>query len=355
MCYANDARTQNGYHILCLLLSYAFARPCGPRHSGVYCRGYVVRHLAVFCPHVRVRADLGTEPRNAEAARSTELLVRSLLLRPQRPAVLMLSSFSPQTQSEHGFYDAEVVHNTVARFYDVPHISVKGLIYHRYLLNSTQVSQTHFLDPILMNESGHTLLADAAIAYLQSEICAHIEAVHYDGSFHEHGTESLLDYESTESASPTEFAGDADIEHKDGSNAESDVPPFLMLDTPDGNWRSRDIVPYCFTANALLHPLPNDALRGTGWTREDAAGFDKKASWFSETPGSRLRIPIEVSAGDVSVRFSQQPIEQGYGRASCWVDDNSSGAVVLVGVTSGPEEVVRYARLCLDKGAKSTG
>ncbi|KAL7005668.1 hypothetical protein EMMF5_004750 [Cystobasidiomycetes sp. EMM_F5] len=277
---------------------------------------------------------------NAEAARSTELLVRSLLLRPQRPAVLMLSSFSPQTQSEHGFYDAEVVHNTVARFYDVPHISVKGLIYHRYLLNSTQVSQTHFLDPILMNESGHTLLADAAIAYLQSEICAHIEAVHYDGSFHEHGTESLLDYESTESASPTEFAGDADIEHKDGSNAESDVPPFLMLDTPDGNWRSRDIVPYCFTANALLHPLPNDALRGTGWTREDAAGFDKKASWFSETPGSRLRIPIEVSAGDVSVRFSQQPIEQGYGRASCWVDDNSSGAVVLVGVTSGPEEVV---------------
>lgn len=51
-----------------------------------------------------------------------ELLVRSVLVRPEMPAVIVLGHFSPQVQAQHGFAGPELLHNAVAQFYDVPHI-----------------------------------------------------------------------------------------------------------------------------------------------------------------------------------------------------------------------------------------
>jgi hypothetical protein len=51
-----------------------------------------------------------------------ELLVRSILLRDDQPAIIILGHFSPQVHQTHGFGGPEVWHNTVAQFYDVPHI-----------------------------------------------------------------------------------------------------------------------------------------------------------------------------------------------------------------------------------------
>jgi hypothetical protein len=51
-----------------------------------------------------------------------ELLVRSILVRPEMPAVIVLGHFSPQIQAAHGFAGPELLHNVVAQFYDVPHI-----------------------------------------------------------------------------------------------------------------------------------------------------------------------------------------------------------------------------------------
>lgn len=51
-----------------------------------------------------------------------DLLVRSLLLRPDAPAVIMLGHFAPQTQGEYGFSGPELYHSAVAQFYDVPYL-----------------------------------------------------------------------------------------------------------------------------------------------------------------------------------------------------------------------------------------
>ena len=51
-----------------------------------------------------------------------ELLVRSILVRPDMPAVIILGHFSPQIQAVHGFAGPELLHNVVAQFYDVPHV-----------------------------------------------------------------------------------------------------------------------------------------------------------------------------------------------------------------------------------------
>ena len=51
-----------------------------------------------------------------------EVLVRSILLRPDSPAVLILGHFSPQVAMTRVFAGADHGHSLVAQFYDIPHI-----------------------------------------------------------------------------------------------------------------------------------------------------------------------------------------------------------------------------------------
>ena len=51
-----------------------------------------------------------------------ELLVRSILLRPDSPAVIILGHFSPQVHQQNGFAGPDHWHSVVSQFYDVPHI-----------------------------------------------------------------------------------------------------------------------------------------------------------------------------------------------------------------------------------------
>ena len=51
-----------------------------------------------------------------------EVLVRSILLRPDSPAVLILGHFSPQVAMTRGFAGADHGHSLVAQFYDIPHL-----------------------------------------------------------------------------------------------------------------------------------------------------------------------------------------------------------------------------------------
>jgi len=60
--------------------------------------------------------------RDQEMMDNFEILVRSLLLRPDQPAVLVLGHFSPQVHETHGFVGPDHWHSVVAQFYDVPHI-----------------------------------------------------------------------------------------------------------------------------------------------------------------------------------------------------------------------------------------
>ena len=58
-----------------------------------------------------------------------ELLVRSILLREDQPAVVILGHFSPQVHQANGFGGPETWHSLVAQFYDVPHIRYVHISY----------------------------------------------------------------------------------------------------------------------------------------------------------------------------------------------------------------------------------
>lgn len=58
--------------------------------------------------------------------------------------------------------------------------------------------------------------------------------------------------------------------------------------------------------------------------------------FYSTLPTSKLRIPVQIGAGDVGVYFLRESVRDvGEGSAvSCWVDDNYGGAAVLENAAS---------------------
>lgn len=276
----------------------------------------------------------------------------------------MLGHFAPQMQGEHGFAGAEVWHSAVAQFYDVVHLSVKGFLYEEYLLNSQKVRQTYFLDPILANAKGHELLADTVIAYLESEICqvwdaAALEAdlaglpmpniggslpggILGDDSMQGSGGSGkggLLGGVGLRQGSDAGLDSEdaAALKDKDGNRAGrstySRVPPFRIMDKPNTVTHFREIKPNCASANDLINPLPSSIFAGSGWQpispRPDDE--DERHYWYTETPGSLLKVPIKVGAGDIALYYLKGKQSEGWGTVLCWVDDNTGGAVEIRG------------------------
>ncbi|KEI37757.1 uncharacterized protein L969DRAFT_89727 [Mixia osmundae IAM 14324] len=303
------------------------------------------------------------DPHDKITLTSMDLLIRSILLRPDQPAVIMLGHFSPQLQGEHGFAGPEVWHSAVAQFYDVVHLSVKGLLYEEYLINPQKVRQSYFLDPVLANAKGHELLADTVIGYLEAEICtvwdhAAIEAemggapMPFTGS----GLAAAGAVAVGGGAdAPSGLLGgkglrkgsDAGLDAEDGATSQtgsrdalrgaafSRIPAFRILDKPHTIQNFREIKPNCASANDLINPLPASVFAGTGWTAvtPKPSDEDERHYWYSETPGSKLKVPIKVGAGEIAVYYLQGPESDGWGKLKCNVDDNYGGAVELNGVS----------------------
>ena len=64
------------------------------------------------------------------SAQYFEILLRSLLIRQDNPAVVLLGHFAPQMQEQHGYGGPESQHISIAQFYDVPHIRCSWLVLH---------------------------------------------------------------------------------------------------------------------------------------------------------------------------------------------------------------------------------
>ena len=96
-----------------------------------------------------------------------EILIRSILIRPDKFAVLLLGQFSPQTHQTHGFAGPDHWHNIVAQFYDVLHVSVKSALFPDYMRDAKSI-QKYFVDPVLASRQG---ISEILVAYLQSQIC----------------------------------------------------------------------------------------------------------------------------------------------------------------------------------------
>ncbi|PIL29132.1 hypothetical protein GSI_09181 [Ganoderma sinense ZZ0214-1] len=299
-----------------------------------------------------------------------EILIRSILLRPDSPAVLILGHFSPQVAMTRGFAGADHGHSLVAQFYDIPHISTKPILHPKYMSDPSSVNQ-YFADPVLANPAGHEVLADVLISYLQSQVCTTWAAI--TG----HSAEVLPSpaapvYPDGQAKQPTDarglFGGVADRKGAAGAappeKGQIDRAAFAALPvqnnadrerTPNPDPRLRvpamridslpmdletrpfeEVAPYCVSANDLVNPLPLSMFQGSGWAAfhppAGAAELSSHAHYFySALPTSRLRVNIQIGAGDVAVYYVKEPARDvGEGSAiECQVDDNYAGAVII--------------------------
>lgn len=66
--------------------------------------------------------------------------MRSILLRPDSPAVLVLGHFSTQRHEENGFVGPDHWHSVVSQFYDVPHIRCVAICFLILLCSLTRLT-----------------------------------------------------------------------------------------------------------------------------------------------------------------------------------------------------------------------
>ncbi|KAH9947880.1 hypothetical protein B0H21DRAFT_736781 [Amylocystis lapponica] len=311
-----------------------------------FCNGH---HIPDIADLVIVELDVD-DANESVAMEEFELLIRSILIRPDQPAVIILGHFSPQVAQANGFGGPDHWHSLVAQFYDVPH---------RY-----------FADPMLANSAGHEVISDVLVSYFQSQICAAWAAV--TGTSHELVPAvgpAIMDVNAKQ---PTDarglFGGVADRKGAAGAaapewaeNGGVNPNPVLVPETnvktpvaaahpnlrvPPARINSRpaeleahpfvEVAPYCVSANDLINPLPLSLFEGSGWAafhpRPGSADLSSHAHYFySSLPTSKLRVGIQVNAGDIGVYYVKEPNSQvGLGSAvECWVDDNYAGAVVI--------------------------
>ncbi|KIM54294.1 hypothetical protein SCLCIDRAFT_137147 [Scleroderma citrinum Foug A] len=283
-----------------------------------------------------------------------ELLVRSLLDRPDQPAVVILGHFSPQMHAQYGFAGPEHWHNIVAQFYDVPHVSVKPVFYPSYIADP-ELIDPYYTDPVLASPHGHRVLADVLISYFQSQICAAWSAA---GG---HSFESIPILVTPDAggagADPHLFGGvgarigaaapepgDKADDGKKPMQAPPSVPIYPELRIPPVRIDTRvystrpfeEPVPFCASANDLVNPVPPSLFYGSGWiSAHPPQGVSPLLTatyyWYSSMPMSRIRVPIKVGAGDIGIYYLKESMDAiGEGsQLECWVDDNYGGSVIM--------------------------
>lgn len=280
--------------------------------------------------------------------------MRSILLRDDQPAVLVLGHFAPQLQGIHGFAGPEQLHTLVAQFYDVPHISSKGLLYQDYVHNPSLAAETYFIDPVLPNTAGHQVLADTLIHYFQTQICAAWSAANgysFDvpiPSFDASGAGEAADAKGLfggmgirkGEAAAEEVAKGSPPAHLVDEPA-FQVPPFLLSTRPtigggSDSYRFTEISPFCVSANDLINPLPPSLFYGSGWHafKPKASAGDAQLEagshyWYSTYPTSKLRVPIKIRGGDVAIWYMTEARGRPSSAISCWVDNNYAGAAII--------------------------
>lgn len=192
--------------------------------------------------------------------------------------------------------------------------SVKGLLYHEYLTNPEESRASFYTDPMLANAEGHQLIADILISYFQGQICSgwaatmgHAFDVPYMGA-------PAVDPISGLPVAASGSSGDdeTDLASEGGGAAAKQrairVPQAFLLDKPSDILRFREVHPFCVSANDLINPLPPSHFFGSGWlAHHPAAGAarEEKHYWYAEIGGSRMRVPVKLSAGDVGIYYLQ--------------------------------------------------
>ena len=86
------------------------------------------------------------------------------------------------------------------------------------------------------------------------------------------------------------------------------VPKSMLSDRPSDILKFREVHPFCVSANDLINPLPPSHFFGSGWfAHHPAKGMSREEGhwWYAEVGGSKFRVPINLSAGDVAIYYLQ--------------------------------------------------
>ncbi|KAF8909785.1 CAP64-like protein [Gymnopilus junonius] len=299
------------------------------------------------------------DPPGEEMMENFEILIRSILIRPDQPAVLLLGHFSPQVHHAHGFAGPDHWHTVVAQFYDVPHISIKSAVYPDYMRDPNSIKQ-YYTDPILASVTGHDLITDILVAYMQSQICTAWSIAHgaafdavpmhtpegglgdshglFGGVGQRKGVPEPEDKEKDAVAEANRIKQENQIKEAAAAHrALMTVPPGRINTRPNSGRPYEEVAPFCVSANDLINPLPPSLFYGSGWfpyhptTTGGAALLTTAHYWYSTLPTSKIRIPMQVGAGDIGIYYLKEPVAQvGEGSSvECWVDDNHGGAKLI--------------------------
>ncbi|KAF8689676.1 hypothetical protein AX14_003219 [Amanita brunnescens Koide BX004] len=323
-------------------------------------------HLPDHTDLIIVELDSDDQP-DPTSMEQFEILIRSLLTRPEGPAVILLGHFSQQTYQTHGYAGPDHWHNTVSRFYDVPHLSTKPILLPDYLRDQTSIAK-YFADPVLANPAGHEILNDVLVSFFQTQICTAWNVAHgkafdvvplltpgnlpadtghlFGGVGQRQGVPEPPNDKKAEmepglphDAPPEPKRAIPDhIIHAIRQNGQLRVPQGRINTRPGASDRPfQEIAPFCVSANNLINPLPPSLFYGSGWSAYHPPTFGSPNLhvaghyWHSTLPTSKLRVPIQVGAGDIGIYYLKEPVSQiGEGsEISCWVDDNVSGAKTI--------------------------
>jgi hypothetical protein len=222
----------------------------------------------------------------------------------------------------------------------------------------------YFADPVLASPTGHGLLADMLIAYIQSQVCVAWSAARGSGAalpiyypLGAHAGNSPKDATGLFGGKGLRKGGDDPDVAGGGGDGASPGPPRPLqatghipgLQVPVSRISSRpedvnaysyeEIAPMCVSANDLVNPLPPSLFQGSGWSTHhpppSGAPVTDSTShyWYSTLPTSRLRVPLVVGAGDVGIYYVREPRavlgSEGSSAVECWVDDNYEGRVLI--------------------------
>ena len=248
--------------------------------------------------------------------------------------------------------------------------STKPILYPAFMDDQTSVDR-YFADAVLANPAGHDILADILISYFQSQICSAWAAAagqSFDG-LPPLFSPIVADNSKQPSDARGLFGGIGQRKGSQPENKEGDIVPggnqnpggqgkanagkqqpgaphiqaipLARINTRPGELGGHtyeEPAPFCASANDLVNPLPTSIFAGTGWAAyHPPTGTNSISSashyWYSSQPLSRLRVTVNLGAGDVGVYYLKEPKSVVGARGSsvsCWVDDNYEGRVHIL-------------------------
>ena len=251
--------------------------------------------------------------------------------------------------------------------------STKPILYPDFIEEPTSVDR-YFADAVLANPAGHDILADVLISYFQSQVCSawaaatgqsfdglppHLSPIVPDNSKQPTDARGLFGGVGQRKGSQPEnkdgnvVAGGPGAGNQNGGGQGKGVPgkqqlgalhiqaiPLARINTRPGDSGKKayeEPTPFCASANDLVNPLPTSIFTGTGWSAyHPPTGTNAISStshyWYSSQPMSRLRVSVNLGAGDVAVYYLKEPksvVGVHGSSANCWVDDNRAGRVSI--------------------------